>query len=258
MTMLATECSRYGVGFRLMLFTAAALSLAACSSSAGRFADVSDVNTSSLPAEQATDTQSQPLQPSERPAWQNASTSAGAKSGSIVVESGQTLYSIARANDLTADQLAAANSIPPPYAIRVGQTLKVPGRADPVTPSAPPSRRPFRRPMPPRSGRNSVKATHVVRPGETLFAVGRAYQIDPFAIAQYNRLSEPYALKVGQTLRIPSSEPTASRPSGSPTTLDQQLAERQAAPREPERRARRPRRKDRYPAGPERHGRPAG
>jgi murein DD-endopeptidase MepM/ murein hydrolase activator NlpD len=238
MTILATECSSYGVGFRLMLFTAAALSLAACSSSAGRFADVSDVNTSSLPTEQATETQSQPLQPSERPAWQNASTSAGAKSGSIVVESGQTLYSIARANNLTADQLAAANSIPPPYAIRVGQTLIVPGRASPVTPSATSEPQTIQAAYAPSERTQFGQGpTHVVRPGETLFAVGRAYQIDPFAVAQYNRLSEPYTLKVGQTLRIPSSEPTASRPSGSPTTLDQQLAERQAAPREPERRA---------------------
>jgi murein DD-endopeptidase MepM/ murein hydrolase activator NlpD len=242
MTMLATEYSRYGVGYRLMLFTAAALTLAACSGSAGRFADVSDVNTSSLPAEQASDTESQPLQQSGRPAWQNASTSASAKlsakSGTIIVEPGQTLYSIARANDLTADQLAAANSIPPPYAIRVGQTLKVPGRANPVTPSATSESQTIQAAYAPSERPQFGQgATHVVRPGETLFAVGRAYQIDPFAIAQYNRLSEPYALKIGQTLRIPSSEPTGSRTSGLPTTLDQQLPERQPAPLEADRRA---------------------
>jgi murein DD-endopeptidase MepM/ murein hydrolase activator NlpD len=154
----------------------------------------------------------------------------------VTVQSGQTLYSIARANDMSPDELARANSIAPPYAIRVGQRLTVPGRADPVAPNpridpqtieaanAPTSR--------PQFGEGG---THVVRPGETLFAVGRAYSIDPFTIAEYNQLSQPYALNVGQTLRIPSSGSQASRQdaapvtSGQPTTLDQQMAARQDA-----------------------------
>jgi nucleoid-associated protein YgaU len=35
--------------------------------------------------------------------------------------------------------------------------------------------------------------------------------MDPFTIAEYNRLPEPYALQVGQTLRIPSAESRARR-----------------------------------------------
>jgi hypothetical protein len=57
--------------------------------------------------------------------WQNApvdSGESGDRTGTVVVQSGQTLYSIARANDLTPDQLARANGIAPPYAIQVGQS----------------------------------------------------------------------------------------------------------------------------------------
>ncbi|HUF44012.1 MAG TPA: peptidoglycan DD-metalloendopeptidase family protein [Aestuariivirgaceae bacterium] len=243
MTMLTIQCSRYRGRVRLALLAATALTLAACSGSVERFADFSDVSTSSLPAEQsavdagAVDTGAvvtgAPLpQPGERPAWQNApvdhNADRGMASGTIVVAPGQTLYSIARANDLSPDELAAANSIAPPYALRVGQTLTVPGRSNPVSPSAriepetieaanAPSNRP-------QFGQGE---THVVGPGETLFAVGRAYRIDPFIIAEYNRLPEPYGLKVGQTLRIPAAEPTMARRDGKPMTLDQQMADRQ-------------------------------
>lgn len=245
MTKLASESSRHGWCLRLALSTATALTLAACSGSADRFADFSDVSTSSLPAEQATVAEAPPPQMSGqgngRPAWQNATTGnagagSGAVGGTVTVQPGQTLYSIARANDVSPDKLAYANNIAPPYAIRVGQQLRVPGRADPVTPSAryepqtieaanAPSARP-------QFGQGD---THVVRPGETLFAVGRSYRMDPFKIAEHNRLTEPYALKVGQTLRIPSDGSQAARQDGDrvmgspPMTLDGQMAARQDA-----------------------------
>ena len=245
----ACESSRHNGRFRLALLTATALTLAACSGSADRLADFSDFSTSSLPAEQETGVAAAPLPEassptSQRPAWQNGSSNASTggtassytqgASGTVTVQSGQTLYSIARANDMSPDELARANDIAPPYAIRVGQRLTVPGRADPATPG-------------PRSEPQSIQAanaptsrpqfgeggTHVVRPGETLFAVGRAYSMDPFTIAEYNQLSQPYALNVGQTLRIPSSGSQVARQdaapvtSGQPMTLDQQMAARQ-------------------------------
>jgi LysM repeat protein len=191
MTNLASESSRYGGRLRLVLLTATALTLAACSGSADRFADFSDVSTSSLPAEQVTaeGVPSPPTheQQSERPAWQNAAADStdnrawrntGDRSGTVTVQSGQTLYSIARANDLSPDRLAAANNIPPPYALRVGQQLTVPGRSDPVTPSARVQPQTIEAANAPSSRPQFGQGeTHVVRPGETLFAVGRSYRM---------------------------------------------------------------------------------
>lgn len=219
----------------LALLAATAFVVAACSGSAERFADYPDVNTSSLPKEQAAaDEDSRvaksPL-PDSRPAWQNAADVARTgKSGTVVVQPGQTLYSIATANGLSPSELAAANDIAPPYAIRVGQTLKIPGRANPVSPN-------------PTFGPQTIEAanapaersefgqsgTHVVRSGETLFAIGRTYQVDPFTIAEYNRLPKPYALKAGQTLRIPPSS-NGQRAAQQPATLDAQLAAKRETP----------------------------
>ena len=47
--------------------------------------------------------------------------------GTVTVGPGMTLYSIARANNLSVSQLAAANGIKPPYSVRTGQTLRIPG-----------------------------------------------------------------------------------------------------------------------------------
>ena len=261
MIRLDSETPRRAGCLRVALMAATALTLAACSGSADRLADFSDVNTSSLPAEQTADVEAAPLQEgqqqSARPAWQNAGQNAGtstgggstsnndrySESGTVTVQSGQTIYSIARANNLSPDELARANNIAPPYDIRVGQRLTVPGRADPVAPSlaraepqtiqaanAPTSRAQF--------GQGDVGGdTHVVRPGETLFAVGRSYGLSPFTIAEHNQLREPYDLRVGQTLRIPSNGAVAAqrdeRPSsGQPMTLDQQMAAQQMGGRQ--------------------------
>jgi murein DD-endopeptidase MepM/ murein hydrolase activator NlpD len=249
MTNLASECSRRNRRLRLALSAATALTLAACSGSADRFADFSDVSTSSLPDEQVSVAQAPAPrmsgQGNQRPAWQNATPGSGNAvsagsglqgSGTVTVQPGQTLYSIARANEVSPDQLASANNIAPPYAIRVGQQLRVPGRADPVAPAARFAPQTIEAANAPSNRSQFGQGdTHVVRPGETLFAVGRSYRMDPFTIARYNQLSEPYALSVGQTLRIPSTGAQASRGGtpavmgDPPTTLDGQMAARQNA-----------------------------
>ena len=248
MIKLASACVRRGGHLRLVLLTATALSLAACSASVDRFTDFSDVSTSSLPAGQETASDlpgAHTAQGTERPAWQNAATdssddrvwrSPAEGSGSVTVQSGQTLYSIARANNLTPDELARANNIPPPYAIRVGQRLTVPGRSDPVNPVASAAPQNIEAANAPSSQTQFGQGdTHVVRPGETLFAVGRSYQMDPFRIAEYNQLSQPYALQVGQTLRIPSGTSQVAQRGAPPMTLDGQMAERQQAANQVER-----------------------
>ncbi len=130
-----------------------------------RFSDYPDVNTASLP-DQAQETktvqQSQvaaPNQPAQQQAWQNAPVNrqpaqqSYAAPGQVTVQSGQTLYSIAHAHNLSAAELAQANNIPPPYVIQVGQVLRIPGnRTAYVQPavqprSSPPSSRASRRPQ---------------------------------------------------------------------------------------------------------------
>lgn len=163
-----------------------------------------------------------------RPSWQTGYAASSSQSaatvtpsvpsasstGTVRVEPGQTLYSISKANNLTVGQMAAANNIPQPYTVRVGQTLVVPGTSNPASPAA--SFRPASAAVAPKNyaGTN----IHRVSAGETLFAVGRAYNVHPYKIAEHNGLPQPYNLRVGQELRIPSrgalsaAAPSAAQP----------------------------------------------
>ncbi len=159
-------------------------------------------------------------------AWQPPRTAApattpvrgAATSGAVVVQPGQTLFSIARANGKTVAELMAANGLSSP-AIKVGQRIIIPGVANPVSPAptvhraahapAPATSRATAQPAsaPARPATNTASARrHRVRPGETWYALGRKYGVHPRKIAAYNGLSLSQGLKVGQVVRIPASE----------------------------------------------------
>jgi LysM repeat protein len=128
-----------------------------------------------------------------------------AKSGTVRVGSGMTLYSIARANGLSVKQLARANNIQPPYSVHVGQTLRIPGNAVAVAPE--PTFKPRGSSVEPTYGEPEQqmpgRRIHTVSSGETLFSLGRTYGMSPYKIADYNGLSHSTSLKLGQRVRIP-------------------------------------------------------
>src|SRR5690606_19522185 len=70
--------------------------------------------------------------------------------GEILVQRGDTLYSIARRNNIPLRGLIAANDLQPPDTIKPGDRLRVP--------------------PPPQM--------HVVRPGETVYGISRQYGVD--------------------------------------------------------------------------------
>lgn len=119
-----------------------------------------------------------------------------AKSGSVRVEPGMTLYSIARANNMTVGDLARANNLAAPYSVHVGQNLRIPGR-DTAMAAQPAYAKPG-------STLLTSGGEHTVRSGETLYSLGRSYGVHPFAIAKLNGLDNNASLRQGQTLRIPT------------------------------------------------------
>jgi len=225
--------SRSGLVLRGLVLVTASISVAACSSSVDRFGSYPPVNTASVPSQSSSDTVSRtklsgaPEQGSVRPSWQQPSNSykapvanrapvktvaayRPATNGTITVKSGQTMYSLAKANGLSVPQLASANNISYPYSVNVGQRLKVPGVATPNSPApsfAPqqPAYRAANAPAP--SNKNFASGgNHTVKSGETLFSLGRTYNQNPYAIARHNQLQAPYGLNVGQVVAIPGSE----------------------------------------------------
>ena len=66
----------------------------------------------------------------------------GQNAAEYVVQSGDTLWEIARAQDTTVEELAAYNNISDPASLQIGQTIKIPAAEDesspsPVDPSVP-------------------------------------------------------------------------------------------------------------------------
>ena len=91
-----------------------------------------------------------------------------------------------------------------------------PPTIDPTAPTVPP---PTAEPPTPPAPRDSPPATptptpggeltHVVQAGENLYRIGLLYGLSWVAIAEYNGITDPNTITVGQELRIPPS-PTAT------------------------------------------------
>lgn len=131
----------------------------------------------------------------------------------VTVGNGMTLYSIARANNLTVAELAAANHIKPPYAVHSGQVIRVPGSGHAALPEAAPAKRvaaaaPFRPAIPQPHLQKSAAASHEVGSGDTLFSLGRQYGVSPYVIADANGLDHNAQLHLGQKVKIPGASAT--------------------------------------------------
>ncbi len=115
-------------------------------------------------------------------AWEARRVTADARTitaSEYVVAPGDTLRRIADKTGAGSEAIARANNIPPPYTIRVGQRLAIPG------------------------GRY-----HLVREGETGIAIARAYGVNWSRIVTENDLAEPYILRTGMRLLIPGDPRT--------------------------------------------------
>ncbi|MES2098135.1 MAG: M23 family metallopeptidase [Pseudomonadota bacterium] len=133
-----------------------------------------------------------PAPPSAPPAWEARPVTADARTipnSTYIVQPGDTLRGIAEKVGAGSENIASANGLEPPYTVRVGQQLRIPG------------------------GRY-----HFIRPGESGIAIARAYSVKWSEIVAANNLVEPYVLRSGRRILIPG-----------PPKPPQTLAERAAA-----------------------------
>ncbi|MBT5414891.1 MAG: LysM peptidoglycan-binding domain-containing M23 family metallopeptidase, partial [Rhodospirillaceae bacterium] len=107
------------------------------------------------------------------------------------VQSGDTLYSIARRADLGIRTVIEANGLKPPYVLIPGRVLDLPRLQE-----------------------------HVVQPGDTLYAVSRRYGIQLSELVRANAIPEPYTIRVGERLVLPGQARRAAQTaSPAPTGL---------------------------------------
>jgi murein DD-endopeptidase MepM/ murein hydrolase activator NlpD len=102
---------------------------------------------------------------------------------SVIVQSGETLYGLARRYDVPVRSLIEENRLTPPYRMEAGRKLLLP-----------------------------KVQQHIVQPGETLYSISRANGVDTSTLARRNGLQPPYRIWVGEALVLPAPVETAEVP----------------------------------------------
>ena len=113
--------------------------------------------------------------------------------GEVIVNQGDTLYSIARAHNVQASALMSSNGIYNANSIQVGQRLKLPG-FEPVRVASNAAY------VPPPAANASE---HVVGTGDTISSISRQYNVSPGELARTNNFGAKDSLKIGQRLKVP-------------------------------------------------------
>jgi LysM repeat protein len=147
------------------------------------------------------------------------------------VTKGDSLWTVAKKNHLTVNDLALANKLKAGAALHVGQKLILPAKSGALSAQAPASgpgpapaaktlaaKAPAAVATTPRSldtgtTRTSADSTrHVVKPGETLGAIARHYGVKVGDVATANNISDPRRIHPGQELIIPGRQAGAAGP----------------------------------------------
>ena len=130
-----------------------------------------------------------------------------------VVQPGETMWSIAAANNFTTRSFAAANGLSENSPVIVGTTLKIPSVAEAASalgaaPAAAPVAGAAAAPPKPMGG-------YIVRPGDTLTALAARSGVSVQQMAFMNGLDPNGVLVAGTALKLPTGAPlptTAARP----------------------------------------------
>jgi LysM repeat protein len=144
---------------------------------------------------------------------------------------GDSVWSVAKKNQLPQADLEAANNLKATSVLHVGQKLIIPSRpsrpgsavAAPAPEAAPAEQAPADRTV-------GDSTRHTVKPGETLGGIARKYGVKQGDIAVTNNITDPRKIHPGQELVIPSksSSPASKQSKGSKARA--QPSEASAAP----------------------------
>ena len=116
-------------------------------------------------------------------------------SGSYVVQSGDTMHSIARRAGTTVDALCRLNGIANPSTIQIGMKLKLPDGASVAAPA------PSTQPTEPAKPRPPTPGTHIVKPGDTLSSISRQTNTPIEELRKVNNLKDD-VIHPGQSLKV--------------------------------------------------------
>lgn len=114
------------------------------------------------------------------------------------VQSGDTLFSLARRYGTTVDAIAEANNLEDANLIYVDQNLEVPADVKSMSPASAPVR---------SSSYQTAGGSYAVQAGDTVYSIARSTGTSVTAISLLNNLTNENYIYAGQLLLIPSIEP---------------------------------------------------
>lgn len=175
------------------------------------------------------------------------------KPDTVVVQKGDTLYAIAHRNGTTVENIAAANGLTPPYALRVGQELLLKKQVDTtkaqkasvvpqnvkknettndsVQPKVNQSEKPKEKTASNKVVAHAPKTKIItVERGDTLYSLSRGYAIPVNDLAVMNNLRPPFDLRVGQSLVVPNVKRVAVPAPQKPEVKSEPKAETNTTP----------------------------
>jgi LysM repeat protein len=170
----------------------------------------------SAPAPDATTIRYSPTRPGTTvaSALETQPVSGVTPASTYVVARGDSLWSIAKMNQMSRGDLAAANNLGATATLHVGQKLIIPTKptASAVLPAAAaPAAVTFAAPAssaPPKKPAGEAQR-HVVKAGETLGGIARKYGVRQGDIAVANNITDPRRIQPGQELVIPARSASA-------------------------------------------------
>lgn len=121
----------------------------------------------------------------------------------VTVQTGDTLYSLAKKYGTSVDEIARLNALSEPYSLYGGQKLKIPSKSEQTIVQTVS--------VPNRSATVKTNTTTrvelqeiTVKAGDTLYSLSRQYSIPVNDLAVMNNLSAPFTLSIGQKLKVPN------------------------------------------------------
>ncbi|HHB93078.1 MAG TPA: LysM peptidoglycan-binding domain-containing protein [Thioploca sp.] len=110
-----------------------------------------------------------------------------------ITKRGDTLYSISKTYNVSLTNLTTWNNLEPPFTLLVGQQIRI----------TPPAGNKFQTvDYVPPAPRLLKSRSHLVAKGENLYRISKKYGYSVATIAQWNGISKPYILSIGQRLIV--------------------------------------------------------
>ena len=164
----------------------------------------------------------------------------------IIVVRGDTVYSLARKNNMSVDEFAKINNLHEPYTLSIGQKLTTRRAVDSGKIDAKPDipnviseekvkeikteKIVVSEPIKPNNTKRVDLQEITVVKGDTLYSLSRKYEIPVNDLAIMNKISAPFTLSVGQKIKVPKLANVQTRSATEIKVVSQPKTEKKITP----------------------------